>query len=103
MLFTPDIQAGDYVMLSFTDGTYFSQIVGGAKTTSYVRNGNTIILSGTFGPNDITDNFESRLLNPGELVVLPCCHLCGISGIPPSFHFSTDILCCSVLQFGGSD
>ena len=66
MVWTPDIQPGDYVMLSFVDGTYVSHIVAGAKTTSFTLNDKTITVSGTFGPNDILNNFESRILNPGK-------------------------------------
>lgn len=64
---TPDIQAGDYVMLSFVDGTYVSQIVAGAKTTSFTLSDKTITVSGVFGPTDSLVNFESRILNPDIL------------------------------------
>ena len=79
VLWTPDIQAGDYVMLSFEDGTYVSQIVAAARTTAFTIAGNTLTASGTLGPNDSLVNLESRILNTGELCswLLPCCRLCG--------------------------
>ena len=63
--FTPDIVAGDTVMVTFEDGSYNSVIVPDAKATSYTLADSTITVGGTIGALVSRVNFEALILNPG--------------------------------------
>ena len=65
LLATPDIVAGDMVMVTFEDNSYNSMLVPDAESTSYTLVGSTITVGGTIGALVSRVNFEERILNPG--------------------------------------
>ena len=64
LLVTPDIVAGDMVMVTFEDNSYNSMIVPDAESTSYTLVDSTITVGGTIGALVSRVNFEERILNP---------------------------------------
>ena len=57
--------AGDYVMVTFEDGSYNSMLVPDPQATSYTLVGSTITVGGTIGALVSRVNFEAAILNPG--------------------------------------
>jgi hypothetical protein len=62
---TPDIQKGDKVSIKFADGASGDTTTStGAATTHAALNGNTVTVTGTYGPDVIEGQAEVRIVNP---------------------------------------
>ncbi|MFD3444539.1 fibronectin type III domain-containing protein [Microbacteriaceae bacterium 4G12] len=69
---TPDIKAGDVVSIAFPDGTKDETTTSSATVTGdMVRDGLTITVRGTFGPDvQHTAQMEQRIINPDLVDVI---------------------------------
>jgi hypothetical protein len=69
---TPDIKAGDVVSITFADGTVDETTTSSASVTGdMTRNGTTVTVQGTFGPDlQHRAQLEQRIINPDLVPVI---------------------------------
>jgi hypothetical protein len=62
---TPDIKAGDVVSITFPDGSHDETTTSSATVVkNMTRNGTTVTVEGTIGPDVIQSQMEQRIINP---------------------------------------